>query len=480
MKSISFPVALFLSMLVVSCNGQPARLNLQSNYTEHKADNNVLTIDSIVDLKGGCIDLPACYRLVFEGEGCIRNGKVYVDLATYSIEGGYGIFDNVDLLPKNRIDNNQKCPIREFCAHWFGVTSSDSYDNTIPLQKAIDAGHAFAVPVYLPRGYYRITQALRIHEGDVLRGEYSGRITPNHQTGASFIRYCGDGKEMIIVEGAHTTIENILLAGSKPYYSDGFLLKNNAGEYMYLNNVLIVNSRYGVTSVLDNNEGFSGCVWNNVSIWKCVRGISIEITKNQGQYVTYNSFNNMILSDVFEKGAYFHCGNVNSTIFRDCLFERIGYGNAFDSKFVKSEIASIYVKNEANQGSIIIDGGYCEDVYFGKDGEPASQLNDQLNAVYTVENISLTVRNTRFSNTRTIVRSKGIDNISLSNCIDNGYYVKSNNKIVAICMCNANTVLDINNYGMVNQDKVSYETNDNSSIKSSIIRNLRKKDFQIQ
>ena len=467
---------ILFSLLSLSCSGQSARHKLHSNYSQQNVDNNVLVIDSVMDLKGGSIELPACYRIVFEGEGAIRNGKVYVDLATYSIEGGNGIFDNVDLLPKGGVNNVRKSPIREFCAQWFGVISSETLDNTQQLQRAIDAGHAFAIPVFLPRGYYRISNSLKIYEGVIFRGEYSGRITPNHQTGATFIRYCGDGKEMFIVEGHHATIENILLAGSVPYQTDGILLKKNGGEYLYLNNILLVNTRYGVTGVLDKNEGMSGCVWNNISFWKCVRGISIDINKKNGQFITYNSFNNMIVSEVLEKGVFLYCRAINSTTFRNCLFERIGYGTAYNTNYSALEIAAIYVKNEAEQGSLLIEDGYYEDIYYSAGGEPTTLQNDFLNAVYTVENVSLTVKNVRFANTRTVVRSKGKDNISLNNCIDNGFYKKNSKEMVAICIGNNETVIDINNYGMVNQNKASYKTKDNSELKSYRINNLRKFD----
>ncbi len=476
MKYISLFLAIYFSMLTISCNGQSIRHKLHPNYSEQKTGNNVLVIDSVIDLKGGSIELPACYQIVFEGEGTIRNGNVYVDLATYSIEGGLGIFDNVKLLPKGGVNNVKKSPIRELCAQWFGVTSSETYDNTTSLQSAIDAGHAFAIPVFLPRGYYRITGSLKLYEGDILKGESLGRITSENQRGATFIRYCGNGNEMISVEGSHVTVENLLIAGNTPYQADGFSLKKGAGLYFCLNNVLIVNTRYGVNCILDKNEGFSGCIWDKVSIWKCVRGLSVDINRINGQFITYNSFNNNIISAVLEKGVYFHCRAVNSSMFRDCIIERVGYGPGFNDNYVNSEIASIYVKNEAPQGSVNIDGGYYEDIYFSKDGEPAINYKESLSSVFNVHNMNLSIRDVRFANTRTIVHSKGLDNIVISNCIDNGYYRNKRLVDIPICLGNEKTVLEIDNYVQADNNKILYKTEQNGKIKSCEVRNIREKN----
>lgn len=454
-------LCILFMFLAFSCNANTKTnkeyIVLKSSIAE-KTTPKDLVIDSVIDLKGGSIELPACSKLIFEGDGSFHNGRVYIDNITSSIVGGYGIFDNIELKPKQNANNPAKSSLPYINAHWFGAKSIDNIDNTNAIQKAIDAGHSLSVPVYLPRGYYRIYKTIRLYEGDMLKGDDIGRITPNHQDGATFIRYCGNEQEMVSVEGNNVSIENILLASSSLYLVDGISLKNNAGLYFYMNNVLIANAKYGVNCKLMKNEGFSGCVWDKVTIWKCVRGVSVDIGKDKGQYVTYNCFNNLYVSSVKEKGIYLHCRAINSCVFRDCLFDNISYGPAFDDVYKKSEKAAIYVLNEAKQGSVIVDGGYFENIYYCKESELSSTYDDSLSSVFYINNVNISISNVRFANTRTIVNSRGIDNVRIVSCIDNGYLSSKSTEKIPICKANENTVFEIDNYVFIENGKDYYST----------------------
>ena len=477
MKIARFSVPILLLLLTVSCNGQSKQYLFNTEGKQIKSNNNdVIVIDKIIDLAGETMKLPACSKVVFEGNGSIRNGRVLVDLKTNCIEGGRGIFYNIELLPCNKVNNIIKSPLKEIDARWFGVLSDENYDNTSSIQRAIDAGHAFAIPVLIPRGYYCINNTLKLYDGDVLKGEYSGRITPNHQTGATFIRYKGKGKEILSVEGKYVTIENLLIAASTPYVVDGISLKGNAGLYFSLCNVLLVNTNRGICCTLGEGMGLSGCIFEKVSLWKCVRAFSFDMDEKAfGQYITYNNFYNVIVSNVKEIGAYFHCRAINSCVFRDCMFETIGYDAAYDKQYEKTDISAIYAKNEAQQGSIIIEGGYFENIYYSVGGEPSVSRDDSFNSIFFVDNISLTVRNARFANTRTVVKSVGLDNVYINNCIDNGYYRKKLKNEVVLCYGTNNTVLEIDGYSILNQNKKpSSLIGSNEALNKQTIKNYRR------
>ena len=433
-------------------------------------------IDSVIDLRGKDMHLPSCGRVSFIKNGAIKNGKVYVDLNTYEIDGGYGVFSNVKLLPAVTLSNTDKSSLPAINARWFGVINSTTKDNTAALQEAIDAAHSFAIPVLIPRGYFITTSSLKLYKGDVMAGEYNGNVSLSHQKGASFIRYKGKGKSIITVEDNNVTIENLVIAADVPYITDGITLNNNSGICFCMKNVVIANAKNGVSYQMGKACGLSECLWERVTIWNCRNGIFVDINKDEGQYITYNSFYNLNISNIKGKGVSLHCGAINSTSFRDCLFANIGYGSAYDDK-IQSDHFAIEALNEAEQGGITVDGGYFENIYYSKGGEPSSSKIDNSSAVFCVKNVSLTVSGVRFANTRTIVNSKGKDNIVILNCIDNGFYRSKLKESVGICSLNNQSIIHINGYSFTNENKIiSSNAFDKVKIES---KNVRSKNGSI-
>ncbi len=449
------PLLLFLILSsLFSCNAQSKNTGVMRvlSAQEELYPDDCYVIDSVIDLKGKEMQLPSCGRICFIKKGAIRNGTVYVDLNTYTIDGGYGVFSNVKLLPKITLSNTDKTSLPAINARWFGVINSTTIDNTAPLQFAINAAHSFAIPVLIPRGYYIITSSLKLYKGDVMTGEYTGHVSLSHQKGATFIRYKGKGNEIISVEDDNVTLENLVIAADVPYIIDGISLKNNSGISFCMKNVVIANAKSGVSYKMEKNCGLSECVWEKVTIWNCRNGLLVEHNNDKGQYITYNSFYNLNISNIKEKGVSLRCRAINSTSFRDCLFANIGYGAAYDAK-IQSEHYAIEALNDAKQGGITIDGGYFENIYYSKGGEPSSSAIDNSSAVFCVKNASLTVSSVRFANTRTIVNSKGKDNIVILNCIDNGFHRNKLGDDVSICRSNANTNISIDSYSFDNEDK---------------------------
>lgn len=468
---------IIICFLGYSCAANKAIIS--SGQSAHYTDidrKGTFVIDKEIDLHGDKMILPQCERIVFVNDGCIKNGHVVLHLSTYSIEGGNGIFENVVIEPNVKTSNDIKCSLPEINARWFGAVGDAKTDNSKAIQNAIESAHSLSVPVFLPRGNYLISNHLSLYEGDILMGEYAGMLTPNHQKGATFIRYIGSEKEMVQVEGRYVTISNVVLATKSTYETNGIELLNDAGLYFCMNNVLIANTKYGVHSLLEDGKGFSECLWDRVKIWNCVRGVSIDIRQKANQYITYNCFTNVSVSNAKECGFYFHCAAINSCSFRDCLFENIGYGKVCDPQYKSNIISAIYLTNEAQQGNVIIDGGYFENIYYGKE-EVSNDINIYKNSsVISVKNMVVSIRDIRLTNTATVVTSRGLDIITINNCIDNGYLGKGNSNI-PVCQANTNTSVEVNGYMFSNKNKKIVQ--DSLSIKAKV-SNMRLIDGSIK
>ena len=88
--------------------------------------------------------------------------------------------------------------------------------------------------------------------------------------------------------------------------------------------------------------------------------------------------------------------------------------------------------------------------------------------------------NTRFANTRTVVKSNGQDVINIMNCIDNGYLGQEQSD-VTICNPNPKTIIDVNGYSFANKNKdVINDASRNAIVRNPSVRNVRSKDGSIR
>ena len=402
-----------------------------------------------IDLRGGSYTFPDCERIIFIDGAFVRNGKVYLNPNTYEIVGPIGIFEHSELSPTS-LKGNNKVSLRELNVRWFGCYGQGDKDETLALEYALNSAHNLSIPLKIPRGTYYTSKALDLKEGDILMGEFAGQVGANNQQGQTIIRNTSSTGDILTVSGNHVEIRNIMLVCSKDYVVNGIHIKGG-GLGFNMRNVFIGNTHYAVYAVLENGKGFSECKWEDVVIRNAVRGISIDMNKDKGQYLTFNSFYNTRFLNIKEYGVYFHSQTINTQTFRDCLFANVGYGQAYDKSFVSSPVYALFIDNDGHQGSVYVDGGYFENVFFSKDGRSA-RTDDANTAVLYLKNINCTVSNARFANTRTIVDSQGNDYVRLVNCIDNGYIEGSLPKAF-LCRKGKNAVIDVNGYSFSNRDK---------------------------
>ena len=280
-------------------------------------------------------------------------------------------------------------------------------------------------------------------------GDYAGQVGANNHKGQTVIRNSSSKGDVLTVTGNHVEIRNLMLVCSNSSVN-GIHLKEG-GISFNMNNVYIGNSHYAVYAILEKGHGVSECKWENVVIRNAVRGISFDMNNEKGQYLTYNSFYNSTFLNIKEIGVYMHCSAINSQIFRDCMFANVGYGPAYDKSFSSSSVYAIYAKNEGKQGSINVDGGYFEGIYYSKDGKSVRN-NDSNTAVFCFNNINGSVSNVRFANTRTIVDAQGDDYIQIVNCLDNGY-IDDRLPKAFLCRKGLNSVIDVRGYNFSNRDK---------------------------
>lgn len=437
--------------------------------TTHMELNGDYIFKEQIDLNGGKYVFPDCERIIFAEGANIKNGKVQLSPNTYEIIGPIGIFENMELFTFPMQDE-QKVSLQEINARWFGCYGRGDKDETEQLEYALRSAHNLSIPLKVPRGTYLISRALELKEGDILMGEFAGQVGANNQKGQTIIRNTSSEGDFLIISGNHVEIQNLMLVCSNYYALNGIYLKNGA-IFFNMRNVFIGNAKYAIYSVLGEEKGVSECKWEDVVIRNAVRGISIDMNKGKGQYLTYNNIYNMTFLNIKEYGVYLHSQVINTQTFRDCLFTNIGYGQAYDRSYSSSLVYAIFVNNEGNQGSVNVDGGYFENIFYSKDGKSA-RTDDANNAVFSFKNVNCSISNVRFANTRTIVDAQGYANIKISNCIDNGYIEEKLPKTF-LCRKESNAIVDINGYNFSNRDKGFIQKGNNSSEEiNAIIRRV--------
>lgn len=478
-------LSLFIIALLLCgpmANAQPREkvvakaLPLSSQLTD---ENVTYEIRDNLDLNGQTVSLPAGSSIRFKG-GTVKNGKIRIDRTTSFIDADGAVFEHVELLPREPLANDRKVRLAEVKAVWFGAVGDNKADDTQPIQAALNSAHNLAVPVRLSRGYYRITSKLLLREGDALFGDAASPVNSNNQKTHTIIRYHGRGDCIVQAEGRFIQIRDLILSAATPYTTNGINVK---GPMLYLNlsNVMLGNVRYGINSLLDQNEGFSQCLFDGVRISNCIRGVSVDITSGKGQYITYNRFYNVTISNAKEKGVYLRCRSLNSTRFMDCNIANIGYGDYCDAGYAESGIYAIEAINEGRQGSVSIIGGYFENLYYSKDGNLDAAFDYENNAAFCFENISATIMDARLANVRTTVRSKGNDMVKIINCIDNGYLYRQKGKGL-ICAENPATMLDIDGYAFTNKNKdfIRSPIIGKGTLAGLEVRNVRYADNSVQ
>lgn len=410
--------------------------------------NTIYKVVDSFDLKGESIHVPENSTLFFEG-GCFKNGIIYLDRSS-QLDGRI-VFVDIELLPSFKMDIDNKSKLTEVKADWFGVVGDSRTDDSHNMLLALKSAQNMSVPLRISRGYYKMTKPLVLKKGDIVLGDSPSIVNANNQLGMTILRFYGNMETMVRVEGGFVQLKDLSLVVNKPYSMNGVYVKGSLHSLRF-ENVSIGNSRYGIYSVLGEGEGLTMTVFDNVRIENCVRAISIDMdSHNKGQFITHNYFRNLYICGVKEKGVYLHARGINSTHFEDCNFEHVGYGKYNDSSYTNASVYSIEINNESRQGNVTISKGYYENLYYSKDGKLIDGYNYQNNSVIAVRNMSVSVSDVRFVNTKTIVKSMGNDMIYISNCIDNGFLFRG--KDAWICLENIETSLVIEGYCFDNSDK---------------------------
>ncbi len=441
--------------------------------TRFSKENTTYLIDELIDLKGDTLYIGSNSTLEF-GKGKFCNGIVKVDANSLDIKGAKGILENIVLFPIQKLNNQVKTKLKTIDASWFGTYGDNNHDDTRFLQNAIESAHNLGVPLFIERGNYKITSPLVLCDHDEIIGASDNVVDLANQRVHTVIRYQGKDKNIVNVCGKFVRISNLMLAANNYYVCDGI---KSVGTTLglCLQNVSIGNTRNALSFELQEFGGLSLCEFDHLYVSNSEKGINVNSSDKGSSYITYNQFNHLYFTQIKEKGVYMFASSINSTAFRDCLFANIGYGDAFDKMLHNKEIYSIEVHSQKVQGNITVQGGYFENQYYSQDGSLIQSFDYDNNAVFSVENINISLSDVRFANTRTIIRSKGNDCIKISNCIDNGALFSSVKKGY-ICNENESTILDIDGYCFSNADKQILKK---SSLKSLLLASLTVKNFRL-
>lgn len=468
-KYLVFFFIIFLSLPIYGHNEKIALKAGQSFSSQIKTKDTEYIIENDYDLKGGTIVLPDNVSLRFAG-GKLKNGVLELKRETRIFADGF-VFDNVELRSSKSITGDYKLLIPELEVVWFGAKGDASTDDTESLQVALRSAHNLGIPLVFNRGNYIIKDKLVLNEGDAIIGKDNSIVNLNNQRHLTIIKYEGQGDAVIEVNGRFVRIENMIIAGKT---NSGNTINGivSHGSLMYLSckNVLLTNLRYGISATLGQAEGFSQCIFDYVRIQNCIRGLSVDMQKKQkGQYITFNRFYDCMISGMKETGIFLHSRAINTNSFYNCDIDNVGYGNAFDKNMRNNSIYGVYIDNEGIQGNTSFTGCYFENIYYSSDGSLVAGYEYGNNAVIGIRNINLSITNSRFANTRTIVCSKGYDNISLENCLDNGF-LANEGKDLWLINNNTNTTVNIDGYNFINKDKDIIRNSSSSIVTTKNVR----------
>jgi hypothetical protein len=232
----------------------------------------------------------------------------------------------------------------------FGADSTGVTDSTAAFQAAIEAAQLSARPVYVPAGFYLITDTLDIYNGTQITGDtnfsygqgfgrlvYATTITFTPATAKPLFDYSwktapSPGPVF------HTSLENLFLAGTDPTKAT-FGLKLQNVIYANFKNLTFENFNTGIYCRNTINNRFQNCFISDAT-YVCVDYVGEAETTDVWDQCTF--FGSPV-------GVRFN-GPAVGVRFDNCLWEQIeSYGMDVSSRCQ----------------AIMVTDGYCEDVPYG-------------------------------------------------------------------------------------------------------------------
>ena len=232
----------------------------------------------------------------------------------------------------------------------YGADSTGATSSTAAIQAAIEAAQASAKPVYIPAGFYLITDTLTVYNGTQIIGDtnfsygqgfgrpvYATTITFTPATAKPLFNYAwktapSPGPVF------HTSLENLFLVGTDPTKATYGLNLNNV-IYANFKNLTFENFNTGIYCNNTINNRFENCFISDAA-YVCVDYAGAAETTDVWDQCTF--FGSPV-------GVRFN-GPAVGVRFDNCLWEQI----AFYGMDISSRCQSIMVTN-----------AYCENVPYG-------------------------------------------------------------------------------------------------------------------
>ena len=255
----------------------------------------------------------------------------------------------------------------------YGAKGDGKADDTEALQRAFDSRES----IFLPMGYYRITQTLRLQQNLRVQGEGSG-VGGWNRTGQSVIVYDGPegGAALLATATKHVQLRHFAIDGNK---KAAIGLK---WAYAYALHSMVQDVT--VTGTLEH------------AIYLAVMGVMtfdhLHIFDNHGNGVTMGSYPNQ---DGFEAG-------VNGVYFRSCHLFHNGLADRYDGEEnVREGYAIGFVGYICNVGvtDCVMEGNGGAGIYIGptqKQGIQVSNCYFESNSQSVIRKIRATFGNDAF------------------------------------------------------------------------------------
>jgi len=196
----------------------------------------------------------------------------------------------------------------------FGAKGDGIIDDTEAFKTALDSAFVLGAKVFVPNGIYRITETLFIKDGVTLIGEGTGSQPLETPYNGSLIWY--DGEEWAFkMIGHNSKIKELVIRDKSNEQAKGGILveaDDRLVEGVHLSEVLISGFTNGTGLELSaiNQGGIAYASFNDVRIRHAK--IGIHIAEEEGSFVNSNTWNHCQVSGgAFDYGMLVDGGNNN-------------------------------------------------------------------------------------------------------------------------------------------------------------------------
>ena len=278
----------------------------------------------------------------------------------------------------------------------YSVDLSGKFDSSVAIQRALDdARDNGGGIVYLPSGYYKLSDSLTVYENTMLRG--SSSVNPRDEIGLSLgtvilsdygytlnTQEALDGEALITVVGDNAGISGLRVhyPANKPNYFDGSIRLHTysirlLGNNNFVTHVSLAGSAYGIEALGEENSplestyilGVNGTFYRNGISLKYTNNAYMEEILSNGSVVSRSGLN-LLFPNYYTNdwpsdanggltGVYDYITRPNSYFFKTSNSENVFIKDSFtfgSNTFIEANSSKVLIINSS--GDNLFPQGY--------------------------------------------------------------------------------------------------------------------------